>query len=207
MYSGEKRIAEPTGFGAIEQIIGGGTNMSKQVFIISTSPRKGGNSDALAGKFAQGAREMGHQVEKVCLYDKTIGFCKGCLACQAKRDGHCVTRDDADEIVQRMAAAEVVVFSTPIYFYEMCGQMKTLLDRSNPLFPVDYAFRDIYLLASAAEDEKTAIDGAISGLNGWISCFEKTRLAGTVLGKGATAPADIQGNPAMEAAYAMGKNI
>lgn len=181
--------------------------MRKQVFILSTSPRKGGNSDALAEKFAQGAREAGHPVEKVCLHDKTIGFCKGCLACQAKQDGHCILRDDADEIVQKMAAAEVVVFATPIYFYEMCGQMKTLLDRSNPLFPTDYAFRDIYLLASAAEAEESAIDGAVNGLNGWISCFEKTRLAGTVLGKGATAPGDIQGNPAMEAAYAMGKNI
>lgn len=50
-----------------------------------------------------------------------------------------------------MKGAEVIAFATPIYFYEMCGQMKTLLDRSNPLFPSDYAFRDIYLLATAAD--------------------------------------------------------
>ena len=56
--------------------------MSKNVLILSTSPRKGGNSDLLADAFAAGAREAGHEVEKVCLYDKDIAFCRGCLACQ-----------------------------------------------------------------------------------------------------------------------------
>ena len=51
--------------------------MSKKVLVISTSPRKGGNSDALAEEFAKGAKEAGNEVEKICLYDKTIGFCKG----------------------------------------------------------------------------------------------------------------------------------
>ena len=70
--------------------------MSKSVLIISTSPRKGGNSDALAEEFARGAREAGNQVEKIELYNKTIGFCKGCLACQ--KTLRCVIRDDADAI-------------------------------------------------------------------------------------------------------------
>lgn len=180
--------------------------MSKHILIVSTSPRKNGNSDALAEAFAKGAREAGHEVEKVCLYDKTIGFCKGCLSCQRRQDGHCFQRDDADAIVQRMAAADSVVFATPIYFYEMCGQMKTLLDRTNPLFPVEYAFRDIYLLAAAAETEDTAMDGALKGLDGWISCFEQAHLAGSVLASGADAIGSIEGNPALEDAYALGKN-
>ena len=180
--------------------------MSKHILIISTSPRKGGNSDALAEEFARGAREAGHKVEKVCLYDKTIGFCKGCLACQSKRDGHCVMRDDADDIVQHMATAEALVFATPIYFYEMCGQMKTLLDRTNPLFPVEYAFKDIYMLAAAAEAEETAMDGALKGLDGWISCFEQARLAGSVLASGANGLGSIEGNPALKAAHELGRN-
>ena len=129
--------------------------MSKNVLIISTSPRKGGNSEILADEFAKGARQAGHQVEKVCLYDKTIGFCKGCLTCQKTR--RCVIHDDADVIAQKMLTAEVIVFATPIYYYEMCGQMKTMLDRANPLFPADYAFRDIYLLASAAEKDRKSV--------------------------------------------------
>lgn len=156
--------------------------MSKNILIISTSPRKGGNSEILADEFARGAREAGNQVEKIDLRGKTIGFCQGCLACQKTQS--CVINDDAEVIRQKMLTAEVIVFATPVYFYEMCGQMKTMLDRSNPLFPSDYAFRDIYLLATAADTAETAMDGAIKGLEGWIACFEKTRLAGVIKGLG-----------------------
>ena len=177
----------------------------KTVLIISTSPRKGGNSEILADEFARGAKEWGHQVEKICLHDKTINFCKGCLACQKTQ--RCVIRDDADVIARKMKDADVLVFATPIYYYEMCGQMKTMLDRANPLFPSEYAFRDIYLLASAAENDESAVDGAVNGLKGWIACFEKARLKGVVRGVGATNPGDIRQNAsALEAAYAMGKN-
>lgn len=179
--------------------------MSKKILIISTSPRKGGNSDTLAEEFARGAREAGNQVEKIELCDKTIGFCKGCLACQ--KTMRCVIRDDADAIAQKMLTADVIVFATPIYYYEMSGQMKTMLDRANPLYPADYAFRDIYLLAAAADADKSAMDGAIKGMEGWIACFEKTRLAGTVFGGGADAIGTIQGNPALKDAYEMGRQV
>ena len=61
-------------------------------------------------------------------------------------------------IVEQMRQADVLVFATPIYFYEMSGQMKTLLDRTNPLFPGEYAFRDIYLLAASADEEASSMD-------------------------------------------------
>lgn len=179
--------------------------MSKKILIISTSPRKGGNSDTLAGEFARGAREAGNQVEKIELYNKTIGFCKGCLACQ--KTMRCVIRDDADAIAQKMRTADVIVFATPIYYYEMSGQMKTVLDRANPLYPADYTFRDIYLLAAAADADKRAMDGAVKGLEGWIACFEKARLAGTVFGGGADAIGTIQSNPALKEAYEMGRQV
>lgn len=180
--------------------------MSKQVFILSTSPRKAGNSAALAEQFAAGAREAGHQVERISLSGKSIGFCRGCLACQQTHQ--CVIRDDMDGILEKMLRADVIVFATPIYFYEMCGQMKTLLDRTNPLFPQDYAFRDIYLLASAAEPEESAVDGAVNGLNGWIACFEKVRLCGVVRGVGTTDAGDMANCPALlHAACEMGRKV
>lgn len=179
--------------------------MSKKVLIISTSPRKGGNSEILAKEFAKGAQEAGHSVEMICLYDKTIGFCIGCMACQKTQ--RCVFHDDADTIAQKMLTAEVIAFATPIYFYEMSGQMKTMLDRSNPLYPADYAFRDIYLLASAAAEEESATDGAIKGLKGWIDCFEKTSLKGVVRSIGVTDVGDIEGKPILREAYELGKAL
>lgn len=179
--------------------------MSKKILVISTSPRKGGNSDTLADEFVRGAREAGHSVEKVTLYDKTIGYCKGCLTCQ--KTGSCVIHDDAGPIVQSMLTADVIAFATPIYYYGMCGQMKTLLDRSNPLFTADYAFREIYLLAAAAEEDKHTVDGAVTGLTGWVDCFEKARLAGTVFVGSVTAVGEIQGHPGLKNAYVMGKIV
>lgn len=180
--------------------------MKKNVLIISTSPRKGGNSDILASEFEKGALESGHQVKKINLYDKTINFCKGCLVCQSIKK--CIIKDDASDIVEEMLHNDVIVFATPIYFYEMCGQMKTLLDRTNPLFPSDYPFTDIYLLAAAADDNKNSMDVAIKGLQGWIDCFEKTSLKGVVKGLGADTAGTIRNFPyTLNEAYIMGKNI
>ena len=179
--------------------------MPKHILVISTSPRKGGNSETLANEFIRGAEESGNQVEKVCLYDKTISFCKGCLTCLKTRT--CIIHDDAEIIAQKMKTADVLVFATPVYYYEMSGQMKTMLDRANPLFAADYQFRDIYLLSAAAEEDEHTVDGAVTGLMGWIDCFEKARLAGTVFAGGVTSVGEIQGHPALKKAYEMGRRI
>ena len=143
--------------------------MSKRVLVISTSLRGDSNSDLLAQQFAQGARQAGHEVEVISLAGKDIRFCKGCLACQTT--GRCVIHDDADAIVQeKMLHADVLVFATPIYYYEMSGQMKTLLDRANPLYSADYAFREVWLLACAAEEGDEVWKRAAEGQIGRASC-------------------------------------
>lgn len=179
--------------------------MSKKVLIISTSPRKGSNSDALCDEFARGAQESGNEVEKVSLAGKDIRFCRGCFACQKTK--RCVIRDDADLIEQKMVDADVLVFATPIYYYEMSGQMKTMLDRGNPLFTTDYAFRDVYLICTAAEDADHVWQRAKNGLEGWIECFPKARLAGSIFGGGVTDTGEIGGSPAMAQAYELGKAV
>lgn len=179
--------------------------MSKNILILSASLRKNSNSEALADAFLEGAGKAGHTVQKISLREKTIGFCTGCFACL--KTGRCVIQDDAVEIARQMHAADVIVFATPIYYYEMAGQMKTLLDRANSLFGSDYAFRDIYLLSAAAEQEKGVDSRAVSGLEGWIACFERARLAGTVFAGGVNEAGEIEGHPALQKAYEMGKAI
>lgn len=179
--------------------------MSKKVLVISTSLRAKSNSEALAANFAAGAREAGHEVEVINLKDKNINFCKGCLACQ--KTMKCVIKDDAVEIAEKVKEAEVLVFATPVYYYELSGQMKTLLDRCNPLYPSDYKFREVYLLATAAEEDEEAMDGPISGMKGWIACFEKAHLAGTLFAGGVNDPDEIDGHDVLEKALQMGKEI
>lgn len=179
--------------------------MSKNVLIISTSLRSGSNSDALAKAFAEGARSAGNNVEEISLKGKNIAFCRGCLACQEL--GRCVINDDANAIVEKMLHADVIAFATPIYYYEMSGQLKTLLDRANWLFPTDYAFREAYFLSSATEDEPYTPERAEHGFEGWIECFERCRIAGTVFAGGVTEPGEIKGHPALEKARAMGAQV
>ncbi|MCM1364018.1 MAG: flavodoxin family protein [Faecalibacterium sp.] len=179
--------------------------MSKNILVITTSLRNRSNSEALADAFANGAKEAGNSVEKISLQNKSIAFCKGCLACQKIQK--CVIKDDAIEIAEKMKNADVLVFASPIYYYEMCGQMKTLLDRMNPLYASDYKFRDVYFLSTAAENEDGVDARAISGLEGWIDCFEKAQLKGTVFAGGVNDAGEIDGHPSLKTAYDMSKVI
>ena len=179
--------------------------MSK-VLVITTSLRAKSNSDVLAEKLAAGARDAGHEVETVSLKGKKISYCTGCLACQ--RTQRCVQNDDAVQIAEKVKNADVLVFVTPIYYYEMSGQMKTLLDRGNPLFVSDYKFREVYLLCSAAEDEDFVPQRAKSGLEGWVECFPKAKLAGMVFGGGVTETGEMAAHHTkLDEAYALGAQI
>ncbi|HJD19638.1 MAG TPA: flavodoxin family protein, partial [Candidatus Avelusimicrobium excrementipullorum] len=81
--------------------------MSKNVLIISASPRKGGNSDLLCDRFLAGAREAGHQAEKIFLRDKKINYCLGCGVCNTTHA--CVQKDDMAPLLDKMVAADVIV--------------------------------------------------------------------------------------------------
>lgn len=179
--------------------------MAKKVVVISTSIRANSNSEALANSFAEGAKAAGNDVSFISLKDKNIGFCMGCLACQST--GSCPIGDDVPDIMDQVLNADVVVWATPIYYYEMSGQMKVLIDRLNPMFPKDYKFREVYFLATAAEEAEHAYEKALSGLNGWIDCFGKAELKGEVFCGGVTMGGEIAENPKLKESYDMGYGI
>ena len=154
----------------------------KNILIISTSLRNKSNSEILAQQALRGALAAGNHAELITLKDKDIRFCKGCLACQ--KTMKCVIGDDVAEILGKVKAADTLVFVTPIYYYELSGQLKTLLDRLNPLYPQEYSFRDVYLMTTSAEEGDEVVETAVGGLKGWIACFEKARFAGVFNGGG-----------------------
>lgn len=176
------------------------------VLVISTSLRAKSNSDILTERLIAGAGDAGHAVEHISLKGKTIHFCIGCLACQKTQQ--CVLKDDAIEIAEKVKNADTLVFVTPIYYYEMSGQMKTLLDRMNPLYTTDYKFRKVYMLSTATEDEDYVPEKAVNGLQGWVDCFEKAELAGSLFCGGISDPGEANGkNEEQEEAYAFGKAL
>ena len=179
--------------------------MAKKVLVICTSLRANSNSDKLAKAFADGALAAGNEVETVSLKGKNIAFCKGCFACSST--GSCVIKDDANEITEKILNADVVCWSTPIYYYEMSGQMKTMIDRANSLYPRDYRFRDVYLLSVAADDGDYVDEKAAGGVQGWVDCFEKARFAGKVFAGGINDAGQIEGHAALEEARALGSQV
>lgn len=177
----------------------------KKILILSSSFRSGSQSDALADAFARGAVDSGHTTEKICLAGKQLQFCTGCLRCQ--RTQRCIFQDDATAIADKMEHADVLVFATPIYFYEMSGQLKTLLDRTNPLYTRNYAFREVYLLAAAAEDGEAVWAKAAAGIQGWTDCFDQAHFAGVLFAGNTLDIMNVADHPAVEAAYTAGRAV
>ena len=179
--------------------------MSK-VLVITTSLRAKSNSDILADRLVAGAKDAGHEVEQISLKGKKINFCIGCFACLKTQ--RCAIKDDAIEIAEKVKNADTLVFVTPIYYYEMAGQMKTLLDRLNPLYSSDYKFRNVYMLSTAAEDEAYTPEKAVNGLRGWVDCFEEATLVDSLFCGGINDPAEAASKETeLTEAYEFGKNL
>lgn len=178
--------------------------MSKKVLVLSASPRKGGNSDLLCDQFILGAQEAGNQTEKIFLRDKKIGCCNGCEACY---DTHkCVQKDDMAEILEKIIAADVIVMATPVYFYTMNAQMKTLIDRTVPRYE-EITGKEFYFIISAADSSKQSMERTLDGFRGFTMCLGGAKEKGVVYGVGAWRKGDIIGNPAFKEAYEMGRSV
>lgn len=174
----------------------------KKIIIVSSTPRKGGNSEILATAFADGAIKAGNEVETVVVRDVGLRFCVGCLYCQSH--DKCLINDGMNDLYDKFQNADVLVFATPIYYYSVSGQLKTFLDRLNPLYPRDNKFKEVYLLATAAEEEESAMDGAVSDIQGWIDCFDGVELKGVLRGIGVTDKGDVMDTDFPQKAYEMG---
>jgi len=177
--------------------------MSKNILVISASPRKGGNSDTLCDEFIRGAKDKGHRTEKIFLKDRKINYCMGCGVCNSTH--RCVQKDDMQEILEKMVKADVIVMATPVYFYSMNAQMKTFIDRTVPRY-TEIKGKDFYYIITAADTKVANMQKAIEGFRGFtIDCLEDTKEKGIIYGINAWNEGDIKDTPAMQQAYEMGK--
>ena len=179
--------------------------MSKKILVLSASPRRGGNSDLLCDQFILGAKESGNQVEKIFLRDKEINYCLACDTCQGN-GGNCVQKDDMIEVLDKMIASDVIVMATPVYFYTMNGQIKTLIDRTYSRY-LAIKNKEMYFIMTAADSKKQALERTLEGFRGFTSCLEGAEEKGAIYGAGAWNIGDIKESKAMNQAYEMGKAI
>ena len=151
--------------------------MSKNILILSSSPRRGGNSDTLCDEFMRGAIESGNQVEKIFLRDKNIHPCTGCSVCSRYKKP-CPQKDDAAEVIEKMLAADVIVMGTPVYF-----------------------------IATAAEEDETIMDRIVASFMGFLDCLENPTVKGTLFCGGVWHAGEIKGSPKLQEAYEMGRLV
>lgn len=179
--------------------------MSKKVLVLSSSPRRGGNSDTLCDQFVLGAQEAGHYSEKIYFMDKKINYCTGCGTCYEERKG-CIQNDDMAEILEKMIEADIIVMATPVYFYTMCAQMKTIIDRTcarnNELKD-----KDFYFIMTAGVKNKKAMYRTLEEFRGFTKCLRNPIEKGIVYGIGAWKLGEIENNKAMTQAFNMGKAL
>lgn len=176
----------------------------KNMLILSSSPRRGGNSDTLSNEFLRGACDAGHTIEKIFLKDKTINYCTGCSTCSQHKP--CPQKDDMPEILDKMLAADIIVMATPVYFYTMSAQMKTLIDRCCGLY-TQMKGKEFYFIVAAAEDEQEKMERTIDTFQGFLDCLEDATIKGVVYGLGVWHVGEINNTPAMQQAYRMGNQI
>lgn len=180
--------------------------MSKKVLVLSSSPRRGGNSDVLCDEFVKGAIEAGNNAEKIFLRDKKINYCVGCGFCSSNGYCGCPQKDDMAEILDKMIEADVIVLATPVYFYTMCGQMKTLIDRCCGKY-TKITSKEFYFIATAADGNSRALDRTFEEFRGFLDCLSGAKEMGLIRGTGVWQKGEILDTPLMQEAYAAGKNV
>lgn len=181
--------------------------MSKKIVILNGSPRMNGNTAELVKAFTEGVESAGHIVTRFDLQKMNIHPCLGC--CKGGKDcsSPCVQKDDMDKIYPFYKEADLVVLASPLYYWNISGQLKAAFDR---LFAVaecnaDYAnpIKECALIMAAEGNgfEETVYwyDRLMSHL-GW-------KDKGKVLCGGVFHVGDIAGNPKLDEAREFGKSI
>lgn len=184
--------------------------MAKNILILNGSPRNNGNTSHLVEEFTKGAERAGHKVKCFNLQQMDMHPCLGCFGGGKDPDSPCVQKDDMLKIYPYFENADVLVFSTPMYYWSITAQLKIAIDR---LFAVQEKSSDyempklkcILLMAAGGETDdnfepfKHYYHALLKHL-GWENL--KEIYAGAVMNID-----DINGHPALEEAYALGTNI
>ena len=182
--------------------------MRKKIVILNGSPHRNGNTSALVRAFTEGAESAGNTVTEFFLDRMDIHGCKGCFGGHSSRECPCVQQDDMDKIYPAVKNSDVIVLATPLYYWNMSGQLRTAIDRLFALEEGDGNLlrghdRACALLMAA---EGNGFDDVVLYYNHLMEHLKWKNL-GCVLAGGNGNIGDITGKPELEQAYALGKTI
>lgn len=174
----------------------------KTVLVLSASPRRGGNTDLLCDEFVRGAREAGGDVEKIFLDDYKIDFFHECH----EHSADSVSADDqAPLIIEKMTKADIIVLSSPVYYMNIDGQLKTLMDRCYR--NKGLGGKEFYYITACADAEDSTAETAIFAFRGFVVCLPEPVERGMVKAVGIGRKGAVEQSQYMREAYNLGKTI
>ena len=135
--------------------------MSKNIVVLSGSPRKGGNTDKLAAAFKEGAESAGKTVTLFRVADMNVSGCRACEYCFENK-GVCIQQDDMAQIIEALRNADAVVWASPVYYFTMSAQLKLAIDRHYALVKEGMPIKRTALLMTCADDTIEVAEGAIA---------------------------------------------
>lgn len=174
-----------------------------RILVINASPRERGNTQQLAEAFVRGAEEVGNEVLFTNLRDKKIAGCLGCRYC-VSHEGKCIQRDDMQPILKALDAVDMVVFASPIYWFDMNAQMKTVIDRMFAKAATGFAFNKVALILDA--DGEQVFDAAVAQYR--LTCnYLNWKNMGIILAPSMEKLGGASQSPALKEAYDLGKSL
>ena len=179
--------------------------ISKNIVVLSGSPRKNANTDKLVAAFIEGAESASKNVNLFRIADLDIKGCTGCNHCQNTKQG-CRLEDDMPQIYDAIRKTDTLVLASPVYFSSVTAQLKAALDRLFALMPEGFQVKRGALLVTCAERAKEEADGSIVVYEHIMLAF-KGENAGIIIATGLWEPDDIDGRPELDEARVLGEGI
>lgn len=182
--------------------------MGKKIVILNGSPRRNGNTSVLVKAFTEGATGAGNEVTEFFLGGMEIHGCKGCFGGHSSQACPCVQKDDMDKIYPAVREAEVVVLASPLYYWNMSGQIRTAIDR---LFALEEGDGNLLRGHERASALLMAAEG--HGFEDVVLYYDhlmehlRWKNLGHVLAGGNGDVGDIQGKPELQEAFELGSSI
>jgi len=173
------------------------------IIALNGSPRLNGNTEIMVNAFLRGAQDSGHNVKKINLAKKQILGCLGCHYCSV-HNGECLQKDDMGPILRSLDQADMVAFASPIYWFDITGQLKCAIDRMYARGRTGFHFHmTALLLNSAAENVYAAAITQYQAMTTYLHWINQ----GIITISGMVNKGDMSNAPGLESAYNLGKSL
>lgn len=176
-----------------------------KIIVLMGSPNRSGSTAILAESFAKGAKEAGHSVEIIDVCHADIHPCIGCVRCGY--EGPCVQKDDVEKIRKALLSSDMVVFATPLYYYGMSAQLKTVVDR---FCAYNSSLNSRHLKSALLTVAWNADDWTFDALEAHYKTLVRYinfKDMGMVLGYGCGSPSSTKRSRYVQDAYQLGKSL